>query len=99
MHKENAEYGFRRNLLGMKWIGIVVSLVMSALSLAMLLHGLQGELCYALLAGDAATRPALYVVLGLNVASLVVWFWVVRRGYVRRAADAYSVALLQTLES
>lgn len=99
VHRENAEYGFRRNLLGMKWIGSAVAAGMIVLMMSVLVYGLHGAaVSWAVLARDAAARPAFYAVLALNTASLWGWLCVVKRGYVRRAADAYAVALLQTLE-
>jgi hypothetical protein len=86
---ENADYGFRRNAYGVRWIGATVALV-----------GMIASVAFAVLgSGSSATRvqrwlPAA-VVCGL---CLIFWLAVVRSTWVRRAAENYADRLLGAID-
>jgi hypothetical protein len=83
--EENAEYGFRRNSLGLKpfAISIAASTVLASLVLALINHGLGRFFLPALVAGVA----------------IVCWLIIVRSGWVRSAAERYAERLLESCES
>lgn len=99
LHKENALYGFRRNLLGVKPIGILTILLAMALSLLAWFHGAPPSLSDTrALLDDASTRWPVYAAGIANLAYLVFWFLIVRPGFVHRGQDEYAAALFRTLE-
>jgi hypothetical protein len=87
--KENVSYGFRRNLYGMKVLGIVVASISALVSGAALYHhfGAAGDL-------DASGSAAMVV----SMAALASWLFIVNPAWVRDAADAYARALLSACE-
>lgn len=84
--KENVEYGFRRNLLGLKSIGLATALLSSLVNALALLERLGGSP----LAGAASLIVSLLLAAG--------WLLVVNPGWVRDAADGYARALLAACE-
>lgn len=104
VEKENAEYGFRRNLRGLRPLGVALtcvgllatvawSLFAAGLTVGDLLrpstwHALAGHEISGLLLGTAA----------LNLVALVFWLCVVRDSWVRQAGDQYARALLASCD-
>jgi hypothetical protein len=82
--EENAEYGFRRNCLGLRPLAICVALLGLAFSAAVSLSGSHSQF---LLAG------------AVSLVGLVFWVAVVKSEWVHAAADRYAVRLLETVES
>jgi hypothetical protein len=85
--EENANYGFRRNMLGLRPFG---------LALAVLTLIASGAL-FALTSGSAGDRAARWVLPG--VVSLILgafWWKVVTPGWVRVPADAYAARLIES---
>ena len=85
--EENCNYGFARNLLGLRTTGIVVYSLVAAglLAVAVQAHGSLSELRWALLAVDLLCF--VFLLSFVNEAS------------VQRAAHAYAIALLRSCES
>ena len=87
--EENCNYGFRRNLWGMKPLGIGFA-ILGLLILGALLpaHTFLGTpIRWAGLAAAAV----------VDVLFLVAWFWWITPAWVRTAAEAYSGRLLEAL--
>ena len=82
-HDENIHYGFRRNLLALKSISLVVLGVVTAADLVELI---------------VHFRPPDLIALGLDVLIGLAWFAVVRERWVREAGDTYAQRLFETLE-
>lgn len=85
MHEENITYGYRRNLYGLKPVGVTSALLLlvagSVLSVQQWLMG---------------TNPAFYIIM-VTLMSLVwlgIWVLVVRPGWVKDSSEAYARALL-----
>lgn len=99
LHKENALYGFRRNLLGLKPIGILTTLLAFSLSLMGWLHDAPSSLSNArVLIDDASTRWPVYAAGIANLAYLLFWILIVRPGFIHQAQHEYAAALFRTLE-
>jgi hypothetical protein len=99
VHKENAQYGFRRNLLGLKPLGIVVVVVATLLTLSICWFGFtQPSKSLVGFARDASLRWPLYALLVGDLAYLLILTLLVRPVFVRQAADEYALALLRTLD-
>ena len=99
LHKENTEYGFRRNLLGLKCLGLTVAAL--ALIISWILVLAKGP---APLASQSAavwvltvltkTSPLIVGAMVLDLLAIVVWLIVVQDSWVREAGDRYAEALL-----
>jgi hypothetical protein len=82
---ENAEYGFRRNSLGLKPIGVVVAVGASLASVELML------------ANSFSFR--FFGPLIVGVVALIFWLALVRQPWVRSAAEPYAIRLLEALET
>ena len=84
--KENVSYGFRRNLYGLKSVGLSLGLLCAA--------GNGSALYYTSCVTGAAIKPEGLASLVLNLALVVGWIAVVRESWVKDSADGYARALL-----
>jgi hypothetical protein len=101
VEKENADYGFRRNLLGLKPLGLVLAstgLMASAIwigtAVGLRLEDLSSRQWQAIAEQLRESPAPLMGVLLLNASGLVFWICVVRDTWVRQAGDQYARALL-----
>lgn len=86
---ENSSYGFRRNLWGMKPLGITVAVLGTvALGLLVALRGVDSFL----------SSPTALIAGALNLLLLAVWLIVVKPSWVRSQAEAYAKQLLASCE-
>lgn len=100
---ENAEYGFRRNLLGMKTIGIGLC-ICSILLMLFIIEYRNGNLQTLL---TPKTQSALFEIFSqiqglamlLNSIAILVWLKIVNADWVRQAADQYARALLASCDN
>jgi hypothetical protein len=89
LFSENVSYGFRRNLLGLRpWVLACCVLALATIAVAYFTPLLPTR-------PDASTAAAATVIVLLYAAIFVV---VIRRSWVRRAADAYALRLLETAD-
>lgn len=85
---ENAEYGFRRNALGLRPVALTISIV--ALVASVLL-GIFGP-------GDLGNRVARWLPCGaISLVAAAFWWWVVGPDWVRRSADIYADRLFEAI--
>lgn len=83
--EENAEYGFRRNALGLKPLAVSIAAATGILAVTLtLIEDAPGHFL-----------PAA----GVAVGAIVAWALVVRPAWVRAAAERYAERLLETCES
>lgn len=101
VEKENAEYGFRRNLLGLKPIGLtacLLALLISAFAIIWryesLLPAISSLSLNSILAALAAVKPAALGAMCVDIAAIVGWLAIVRDSWVRDAGDQFARALL-----
>jgi hypothetical protein len=86
---ENVNYGTRRNLLGLRPIGIVIA------GTTLVIAGLLT----AVAAGTLADRAARYAPAGVvSIAELILWFAVVTSDWVRIPAEAYADRLMESVD-
>jgi hypothetical protein len=83
---ENVTYGFRRNLLGVKWIGLAVNVVVVAICCALL-----WRMSWSIETPDAKRIAVVLVVAAIHAAYMLL---AVRRGAVLDAAHAYGRQLI-----
>lgn len=100
LHKENESYGFRRNLLGMKPVALMVTALAAALTLAVCVLGFtRPDDVFVSLFSDISTRWPLYASLGADFVYFLFFVIFVRPHYVRQAANEYALALFRTLDA
>ena len=99
LHQENAYYGFRRNLLGLKTFAMTTTLFLTGVIAVVWWHSATWQnLSIDGLLADATVRWSLYVVLLSNLVYLTLWLLMVTPRFVRQAADEYAFALFRTLD-
>lgn len=98
VRRENAEYGFRRNLRGLKPMGVLVCVfsIVGWGAAAVLMPSSAHYTFPQTLVSQVPFSAA--VALAFDLASLVAWVSVVRDPWVREAGDNYAVALLATCD-
>lgn len=105
VEKENAQYGFRRNLRGMRAIGILSCIVTIIASGAAILNR-QPEIFTAIFdqsASEIITQlkmisPILSAALAVNLVAIVGWIFLIRDKWVEEAGYQYATALLATCD-
>jgi len=97
--KENTAYGFRRNLLGLRPVGIFVSLFALAVPVVLIaakfVQPLRGSECLEVV----LRNPQLAAAAVLAFISIWIWVFAVSSRWVRQAADGYARALLAACDS
>ena len=88
--EENCNYGFRRNMLGMKPIGVTISAI-SSLALGLMLF-----MAFSLHVHVPAIAIALEAV---NVAMFLVWALWVNESMVRKGAELYNARLFEAVDT
>ena len=89
IYSENASYGFCRNLVAMRTIGICTALLGVALTAS------AGIWFYM---HNKAVSPYMAVCLGVNISSLFLWVLVIKPSWVKTSAFAYARRLLEAIE-
>jgi len=99
VHKENASYGFHRNLLGLRRLAIAIAAITAAIEaiqwVPSVLAARSVRVLFASVADDPRD-PILIVVDLLIIAGWIIWVTEVQ---VRAAAVEYAHALLRSLDS
>jgi hypothetical protein len=88
---ENCNYGFRRNMLGLRPLGRLLAAVAGILALAAIAAGLAGLVSVPL--------ALVGVALAVSAAATVIWWRVVTPGWVQPVAAAYAERLLEAAET
>ncbi len=91
LFKENIAYGFRRNLWGLKPLGLTISVLGVATSTAIL--------AYQSVANGAAPAPEVLIATIAVWALLFVWIFIVTPEWVRLPAEAYGAQLLAACDT
>lgn len=84
--QENINYGFRRNLWGLKPVGLLVSVAAIAVLAAAI---------YV----DGVMSPRRLLVGAVNLAALIAWVFMITPSWVMIPARAYAERLMETLEA
>jgi len=102
VEKENATYGFRRNLLGLKPYGIALALATLLIPAAVSIwsdHYDLASAAHAVVSTYLALAPGAVGALGLSATSLVAWVAVVTPEWVRGAGFQYARALIENCDT
>ncbi len=87
--EENCNYGFRRNLWGLKPLGLIISSI-SVLAILFLL--------FNSITSDIEIRPILLICGVINLLLVFVWIFWIRPSWVKITADAYAERLLDACD-
>lgn len=105
IEKENAQYGFRRNLLGMKLIGIiscVTTLVIAAVAVLNkqpeFLAGISNLSWMEIVIQLRLVSPILLAAMAINLIAIGGWIFLVRDRWVEEASYQYAIALLASCD-
>ncbi len=99
VHAENAQYGFRRNLLGLKSTALTILCLVTLFTGLALVYGTRTPISsWESFYVDFHEREPLYLLLLGNILAMIVWIWAIRPSFVKQASEEYAVALFRTLE-
>ena len=100
VHRENAQYGFRRNMRGLRSIGILISIgsiMFSLVYIAVIAYFVEAATPFSEI---ARTTPPLVGIAGaFSLLALIAWVFLVRDAWVREAGDQYARALLANCDT
>ncbi len=101
VEKENTSYGFRRNLLGLKIVGLIVSVLafFVLIIVALKRSGAHGFSVDTITAAYSVTTPAMMGAAAITIIAIITWISLVRQEWVREAGDQYARALLACCDS
>lgn len=85
--EENINFGFRRNLLGLRFIGLPLSVIATGMTFALLFRG-----------GTQLDQAVEWAALIVGGGFWYFWLFVCDADWVRVAADAYALRLLEASE-
>jgi hypothetical protein len=88
---ENCNYGFRRNMLGLRPWGMWLSVIPALIALAGLATSLAGITAFPL--------PALGALSAVSLMAFLIWWRTVTPAWVKRAAEAYAERLHEAVGS
>lgn len=100
LQKELAWYGFRRNLLGLKPIGVVITVIAILINLFDWYQVAKPSATnISFFLADIVQRGMFFTPLLASMAYLLLFIFVINENFVRQSADEYSLALFRTLEN
>lgn len=95
---ENTSYGFRRNMLGLKSIAMLIAVAAAtAIAIGWWLAATP-QLTAMSLVSSASRYPRPLILVAIDLALLAVWGVMITPQFVRQAADEYAIALLRSLD-
>jgi hypothetical protein len=95
---ENASYGFRRNLFGLKFIVLCVALTSAILTGIVWWATMTVPITLSGVGNSVRAYPYLPILFALDLAYAVMITFMVTSHFVRQAADEYALALFRTLD-
>ncbi|MGX5851038.1 hypothetical protein ACWGTO_28650 [Mesorhizobium sp. PL10] len=106
VHRENAQYGFRRNLRGLKPVGISICVLTLLASAAAIVYGNPSFLDLLIkhdwrgaIAVLTPLGPAVLSAMAVNALATVIWVFVVTKRWVWEAGVQYATALLAACDT
>lgn len=87
--EENVNYGFRRNLWGMKTLAVILTI----LSILLVLTQIHPNWLR-----PALIKPVALVALVLDASFLVIWFLIIKPDWIKTAADSHAQQLLSAID-
>jgi len=99
LHAENASYGFRRNLYGLKPVALIETVIVILLTLFGWWLITPQPYTRLVIAQSVISYPHFLVLVGLDLGYLFLWLWAVTPDFVAQAGREYAEALLRTLDA
>ena len=99
LHRENASYGFRRNMLGLKPIALAVAAIAGLVTALGWWTVLWPAPTWQSIHVSMVTYPYLPVLVAFDAGYFLLWAAMINEGFVRQAAQEYAEALFRTLDS
>jgi hypothetical protein len=99
VYKENIEYGFRRNLRGLRTIGLTTAIGTLALSLLLIVYMTQTKSGLSNSAADGNIDFLVIAALAVDAIAIFGWIFFVTNDWVKEAANQYARALLACCDS
>ena len=100
---ENANYGFRRNLWGLKPIGALIAAVLVMVSWTLLLLTIWGrpwpDPWWDVFANPDSVAVIRLVVAVADTALAAFWIFWVKPSWVKAVADAYAIRLMESVQT
>jgi hypothetical protein len=98
VHKDNAAYGFRRNLFGLRGIALALGTIMLVSTAAIWTYQYNGVLTVRDVFAALKLGKAWLAAVVLDIVYLALFAFIVTPNFVRQSADDYATALLRTLD-
>ncbi|MFD1983324.1 hypothetical protein ACFSOZ_11665 [Mesorhizobium newzealandense] len=105
VNRENAQYGFRRNLRGLKPIGITACVITLLASVGAIIYSnpgfidlIQAHAWRAAITVLTPLGPAVLSAMAVNAFAILIWIFVVSNRWVYEAGIQYATALLATCD-
>ena len=99
LHRENASYGFRRNMLGLKPIALAVAAIAALVTALGWWAVLYPSATWQSFRVSIVTYPYLPVLLAFDAGYLLLWAATINERFVHQAAYEYAEALFRTLDT
>lgn len=96
--KENASYGFRRNLYGLKPAALCLAALAASVTAAVWWLVTLAPLGWPSIAKSAIAYPHFPVLVVADLGYSALWLWAIRAPFVFQAGREYAEALLRTLD-
>lgn len=90
LYQDNINYGYSRNMLGLKWLGMIISIFSLALNFY-LLYSLNYK---------SIDKVNVNIIISISINSfiIIIWTFFVNEKWVKSTAEAYARTLLSTCE-
>jgi hypothetical protein len=98
LEDENASYGFRRNLFGLKWVAVYATLLAFVTTGVIWWASLAKPVNLSALEVSVETYPHLPILIAADLGYMALTIFMINAEFVRQAADEYAVALFRTLD-
>jgi hypothetical protein len=99
LHRENASYGFRRNMLGLKPVALAVAAIAALVTALGWWTVVSPGPTWPSVQASIVTYPYLPVLLAFDAGYFLLWATMINENFVRQAAREYTEALFRTLDS
>jgi hypothetical protein len=96
--RENAQYGFRRNMFGLRTAAIIVAVAAASCAAVLMVQQTVHEKSVEAVFTKLVADPRYAALLAANVGIAIVWAMLIRQSWVRESAYNYARALLNTLD-
>ena len=99
LHRENASYGFRRNMLGLKPVALAVAAIAALVTALGWWTVVSPDPNWPSVQASIVTYPYLPVLLAFDLGYFLLWAAMINEKFVQQAAREYTEALFRTLDS